>query len=146
MADQHSAGSTSSRKQPDPICLPKMNPFFQNLAIYRGMAKTLNTDADVRMALSSMESGWLNPHNQGLHNLFGVTQAGADNLSFSTYRAAAEYWTKHFGPYVNDANSMRDFADGLRRAKYNTANPDYYVNLRKQYSSVLKFKTACGVK
>lgn len=74
-----------------------MNPFVANLAVYQNMANTLNTNADFLMALSSMERGWLDPHNKGLHNLFGVTEAGGNNLSFPTYQAAAGYWVKVFG-------------------------------------------------
>jgi len=78
--------------------MPKMNPFFANLSIYQNMATTLETNADFLMALSSMESGWLDAHNQGVHNLFGVTHGGGNNLSFDTYQKAADYWVKTFGP------------------------------------------------
>jgi hypothetical protein len=60
--------------------MPKMNGFFANLAIYQSMATTLKTNPDFLMALSTMESGWLDPHNQGLRNLFGDTQGGGNNL------------------------------------------------------------------
>nr|WP_294551644.1 glucosaminidase domain-containing protein [uncultured Rhodopila sp.] len=126
--------------------MPKMNPFFANLALYQDMAKTLETDADFLMSLSSMESGWLNAHNQGLHNLFGVTAAGGNNLSFTTYQKAADFWVEHFGDYVRGAKTMDAFADGLKKAKYNSVNPAYYDELKKQLATVVKYKNACGIR
>jgi hypothetical protein len=122
-----------------------MNPFFANLAIYQSMAQTLNTNADFLMALSSMESGWLDPHNQGLHNLFGVTHGGGKNLSFATYQQAADFWVKTFGPYVQGAATISDFIAGLTKAHYNTVNKNYYVELKKQLATVMKYKQACGI-
>jgi hypothetical protein len=58
--------------------------FFANLSIYQGMAKALNTNPDFLMALSSIENGWLDSHNQGLHNLFGVRH-GAEITYRSTH-------------------------------------------------------------
>jgi hypothetical protein len=143
---QKISGSNAQQKPPSPVCLPKMNPFFANLAVYQNMAKTLNTNADFLMALSSMESGWLDPHNQGLHNLFGVTEAGGNNLSFPTYQAAADYWVKVFGKYVQNTTSMDSFVAGLRAAGYNSVNKNYDQELKRQLSAVMKYKTACGIK
>ncbi len=119
---------------------------FANLAKYQNMAKTLNTNADFPMALSSIESGWLDPHNQGLHNLFGVTEAGGNNLSFPTYPAAADYWVKVFGKDVHNTTSMDSFAAGLRAAGYNSVNKNYDHELKRQLAAVIKYKTACGMK
>ena len=41
---------------------------------------------------------------------------------------------------------MNDCAKGLKQARYNTANPNYYTILAKQLKTVIKFKQACGVK
>ncbi len=98
------------------------------------------------MALSSMESGWLDPHNQSLHNLFGVTNAGKANLSFVSYEKAADFWIGLFGAHVKGARTMDDFAKGLKQAHYNTVNPNYYTILSNQLKTVIKFKQACGVK
>jgi PPE-repeat protein len=78
--------------------MTKMNPFFANLSIYQNMASTLETNADFLMALSSMESGWLDAHNQGLHNLFGVTHGGGNNLSSIHIRKPPTTGSKHSGP------------------------------------------------
>jgi len=122
-----------------------MNPFFANLSIYQSMATTLNTNPDFLMALSSMESGWLDPHNQGLHNLFGVTHGGGNNLSFDTYQKAADYWVKTFGPYVQGTTTIDDFIAGLKKSHYNTKNKKYYIELKDQLAAVLKYKKACGI-
>lgn len=144
---KHQGSNQAMQKpNPDPACMPKMTPFFANTIIYVAMAKELQTDPDFIMALSSMESGWLDPHNQSLHNLFGVTNAGKNNLAFASYQKAADYWLEHFGPFVKGARTMDDFAAGLKKAKYNTANPDYYTHLKNQLKTVIKFKTVCGVK
>ncbi|HQI21437.1 MAG TPA: hypothetical protein PLW55_18930, partial [Leptospiraceae bacterium] len=95
----HGKNAALQKPNPDPACMPKMEPFFENVEIYRSMAKQLQTDADFLMALSSMESGWLDPHNQKLCNLFGVTKAGGNNLAFESYQKAADFWCEHFGPY-----------------------------------------------
>jgi hypothetical protein len=142
---QHHHGANAQHKKPDLACLPKMPSFFANLKIYQDMAKTLETDADFLMALSSMESGWLDAHNQGLHNLFGVTKAGGNNLSFASYQKAADFWIEHFGSYVQGASTMDDFVAGIKAAKYNSVNPTYYTDLKKQLDTVIKYKKACGI-
>ncbi len=38
------------------------------------------------------------------------------------------------------------FAKGLKQARYNTENPNYYTILANQLKTVIKFKQACGVK
>ncbi len=140
------SGSNAQKKPPAPVCLQKMNGFFANLPIYQSMAATLKKNADFLMALSSMESGWLDPHNQGLHNLFGVTQGGGNNLSFATYQSAADFWVKAFGPYVQGSARIDDFIAGMKKADYNTVNKNDYIELKKQLAAVTKYKTACGIK
>ena len=141
----HGSNAVLQKPNPDPACMPKMGPFFENVEIYRSMAKQLETDADFLMALSSMESGWLDPHNQRLHNLFGVTKAGGNNLSFETFQKAADFWVDHFGPYVKGARTMDEFAEGLKKAKYNSVNPNYYTHLKNQLKTVVRYKNACGI-
>jgi hypothetical protein len=122
-----------------------MPRFFANLAIYQDMAKRLDTNADFLMALSSIECGWLDDHNQGLHNLFGVTEAGGNNLSFASYQKAADYWIEHFGDYVQGTKTMDDFVAGIKKSGYNTVNPYYYTKLKAQLNTLLKYEKACGI-
>lgn len=75
--------------------------------------RRFRTNEDFLMALSSMESGWLDPHNQDLHNLFGVTKAGGNNLNFPTYQKAADFWIDNFGDNVRGAKTMDDFVAGI---------------------------------
>lgn len=144
---QKHAGSNTKLQKPNPdvACMDKMKPFFENMPLFRKMATQLEIDVDFIVALSSMESGWLDPHNQGLHNLFGVTKAGGNNLSFETYEKGADFWIDHFGGYVKASRTMEDFAEGLKKARYNSVNKDYYTHLVNQLRTVRKYKTACKV-
>jgi hypothetical protein len=139
------SNSALTKSNPGPTCMAKMKPFFENLPIYQNMAAKLQIDADFLLALSSKESGWLEPHNQKLRNLFGVTNAGGPNLAFVSYQKSADFWVKHFGEHVKGARTMDDFAEGLKKAHYNTKNPKYYTELKDQLETIIKYKKACGI-
>ncbi len=117
--------------------------FFSNLGIYQGMASSLNTNADYIMAVSSWESGWLGTHAQELHNLFGLTNAGGPNLSFQSYQASADYWSRLVVPFVSNANTMAKFITGLKNEGYNS-NPGYYPNIVNQLKWVRKWEAKCA--
>jgi RHS repeat-associated protein len=116
--------------------------FFSNLGIYQGMASDLNTNADYIMAVSSWESGWLGTHAQELHNLFGLTNAGALNLSFPSYQASADYWSGLVVPFVSNANTMAKFIQGLKNEGYNS-HAGYYDTISKQLKWVRKWEAKC---
>ncbi len=100
--------------------------FFANKSIYEDMARKLNINADFLMTLSSLESGWLDDHNAGLRNLFGVTNAGRNNLNFPSYQASADDWMRRYASFVQGARTMEEFANGLKKVPpngYNTVNP-----------------------
>ncbi|HVC60011.1 MAG TPA: glucosaminidase domain-containing protein [Acetobacteraceae bacterium] len=128
---------SADRRQPVPP--PQVAQFFENRAIYEEMAKRLDTDAEFLMALSSWESGWGDAHNRALHNLFGVTNHGANNLSFASDQEAADYWVTHYGSYVRGARTMDEFIAGLRRAHYNP-HAGYYDNVKKRLETVRKYR------
>ena len=109
-------------------CGAQFKRFFGNFSIYQSMATTLNTNVDMIMAVSAYESGWLGQHAQDLHNLFGLTNAGGNNLSFSTYQASANYWTQHIGPSVQGTQTFDSFFGGLMGEGY---------NLRTQHTGTL---------
>lgn len=132
--------------KPEQACDAGKTRFFKNIDIYKKMAKDLTTDADFLMALSSHESGWLDKHNEGLHNLFGLTKAGGNNLNFASYQACADYWVQHYKVYVQGTSTMAAFVEGLRKLPYNSADPDYDGKLLRQYQSILKWKGICEVK
>ncbi len=143
---KHTGSNAKLHKpNPDAACMAKMTPFFENMPLFRKMAEQLAIDVDFLVALSSIESGWLDPHNQGLHNLFGLTQAGGNNLSFETYEKCADFWIEHFGEHVKGSRTMDDFAAGLKEARYNSVNKNYYTDLVKQLKTVQKYKIACKV-
>jgi RHS repeat-associated protein len=94
--------SSSPSSPPKKKCPPNKQAFFNALGdIFKSMAKTANTDADFIAALSAYESGWLGPHAQDLNNPFGLTAAGGNDLSFSSYQGAADYWMNKAGKTGN---------------------------------------------
>ena len=40
---------------------------------------------------------------------------------------------------------MDDFAEGLKKARYNSVNPNYYTHLKNQLKTIARYKNACGV-
>ncbi|WP_027186878.1 glucosaminidase domain-containing protein [Desulfovibrio cuneatus] len=103
----------------------------------------MNIDPDYLMALASHESSWLNDHNFGLNNLFGVTNAGKRNLSYSSLGKSVEYWVKNFGERVRDSKNMEAFIHGLRHNgpnAYNSEDAKYDEKLRNQYKTIIKRK------
>jgi flagellum-specific peptidoglycan hydrolase FlgJ len=137
------AGHATSARQSS--CPPDQAAFFANLSIYQDMARRLDTDPDFIMALSAHESGWLGSHAKEIHNLFGVTQGGGPNLRYESYQAAADYWVAHYAQYVQGARTMDEFVSGLRRLPYNTRDPDYDAKLRNAYSTLQRYRQACGI-
>ena len=61
------------------------------------MAQRLGVDEDFLLTLSVHEHGWADPHNDKLHNLFGTTKAGGNNLSYASDEEAAQSWEAHYG-------------------------------------------------
>lgn len=139
-------------------CPPNQKRFFGNVKLYVGIAKTSQTDPNFIMALSAQESGWNGKHSQQLHNLFGLTHAGGNNLGFPSYQASADYWASHFASWVQGTKTVNSFLDGLlnHNPPYNSADPNYRVDIAGgtrndgtttpgTYNSVLHFKQSCGV-
>jgi RHS repeat-associated protein len=62
---------------PTQACPDYIKNFFQTLMpVFRHMADQTGANPKYFAALSSYESGWLGNHAQGLHNPFGLTNAG----------------------------------------------------------------------
>ena len=120
--------------------------FFANLPIYQGMAKSLKTNADFIMSVSSWESGWLGTHAQEIQNLFGLTRNGGNDINYvgrGGYQASADYWVKRVGPYVNGAGTMPKFLSGLKNEGYNK-NPGYFATIGDQLQWVQKWEAICA--
>ncbi len=133
--------------QPNP-CADRYRRFFGNIGLYRNMAIQLRTEVVFLVALSAYESGWLDNHNFGLHNLFGVTNAGRNNLRYRSFQAAADDWIRRFGQYVSGTETMQQFIEGLRKVPpngYNNVNPDYDNTLRSMVNTVERIAERCGI-
>ena len=135
---------------PDP-CPKNMRFFLQYGVDQKGetaldaitdLANRLNINRDFLLALSSYESGWLtaqNYHNWTLDNLFGVTNAGGNNLGYSSYQDAVNDWYNKFGSLVQGAGNYADFLKDLQsgaNGAYNTKNPQWSNLLQKQYGTI----------
>jgi hypothetical protein len=100
---------------------------------------------DYIVGLASYESGWLDAHNVGLNNLWGLTQAGGNNIHFSSFAAGNAYFVSHVGPYIRNANTLAAFDQGLMNEGYNSVNPNYWSALNGRINSIPKWEGRCGV-
>jgi RHS repeat-associated protein len=133
---------------PKKNCPPKFANFFKQAPIFNSLAKQLNTSSLFLMAQSSWETGWLGPHAQALNMLFGMTHAGGNDISYSSYQASANAYYKAYSPYVSNTSTMDQFTAGLKNVPphgYNTANPNYYQNITDQQQYVKQHAADCGV-
>jgi hypothetical protein len=129
-------------------CPPAQKNFFATFVpLIRPMAKRLGTNEDLILALSAFEDSWgQDAHNQKLHNIFGITQAGGNNLSFLSYQSCCDYWERHFGNAVRNVQDISTFTANLRKLGYNSANSDYDTTLNLVYQAVVRYKKSCAVK
>jgi RHS repeat-associated protein len=119
-----SVGGTGSRSgaPTPPICNSKiLQPTITS--VFAQMGKDLGINPTFFMAVALQESGWNLSHvygtnaqsnGQPLNNLFGLTQAGGDNLSFPNVMASATYWEMDWGPYLtNKPTTIQQFVTDL---------------------------------
>jgi hypothetical protein len=125
--------------------------FFQQLPGLTSVAKQLDVPTNLIVGLSSYESGWFDNHNFNLNNLWGLTQAGHNNISFSSVQAGNAYFVSLVGPYIQGAQTITDFFAGLQEEGYNSTNPNYFNTdpnkgmLSNRISNIQKWGQACGV-
>ena len=83
-------------------CTPIQVAFFARMVpLMQPMATRLSIDVDYLLALCAFEDAWgHDAHNEVLHNLFGLTQAGGRNLGFASDQACCDYWEAHYGALV----------------------------------------------
>jgi RHS repeat-associated protein len=136
---------TEQKKPEKSPCSSKFSDFFANLDLYKDVASQLNTKLEFILAHSAWESGWNGPHAKELHNLFGLTNAGKANLTFSSYKAGADKYVSIVQPHVTGAQSIDNFVDGIQKAGYNTKTKGYYDRIKEQVDSVRKHAKDCGV-
>jgi hypothetical protein len=83
---------------------PQQVAYFNHVyQLIHDMAQRLNVNENWILGLSAYESGYLNDHNTGLCNPFGLTAGGGNNLSFRSYEEAVAYWERNYGDIVRNA-------------------------------------------
>jgi hypothetical protein len=124
--------------------------FFQYLPGMLDVAKQLNVPSTYIVGLASYESGWLDDHNAKLNNLWGLTQAGGNNISFPSMQAGNQYFATRVGPFIQNSQTIPTFFSGLKKEGYNAVNPNYFsMNPRKgmlfnRISNIQKWAKACN--
>ena len=95
--------------------------------------------------------GRLDDHNFKLNNLWGLTKAGHDNLSFPSIEAGNLYFAHRIGPHIQGVETIPDFFAGLQEEGYNSKNLDYFSldpkkgMLYNRISTIDKWSNICGV-
>jgi hypothetical protein len=141
-------GGVGGSDEPDPGPAPPKCPdnilnFFDTMIpISTNLGTQWNSSSNAILALSAYESGWLAQHAQDLHNPFGLTKAGGNDLKFGSYEAAADLWSKNDGKYIQGIKDINQFADAIQ-PHYNTVNPAWKQTLKDVYQSVLKWRSIC---
>ena len=127
------------------VCTPIQAAFFARMTpLMSPMAARLGIDVDFLFALCAFEDAWgHDAHNDALHNLCGITQAGGRNLSFVSDQACCDYWESHYGAIVKGSVNFSDFEQRIRSIGYNSKNPSYDRDLMAVYRSVVLHKAAC---
>ncbi len=66
-------------------CPARQAAFFARIVpLIRPMDRRLSLDENLLLALCAHEHGWEDSHNDRLHNMFGVTHAGGNNMAFAS--------------------------------------------------------------
>jgi len=92
------------------------------------------------LTLVAFEDAWgQDEHNKKLHNLFGITQAGGNNLSFESDDKciATGNCIRATGPRHPGS---RPFIEAMKKIGYNSVNQAYYETFKKVYASVQKIQ------
>jgi hypothetical protein len=131
-----------------PHCDANRKDFFDSiLPLVRPLAIRLDTDENYLLALVAFEDSWgQDVHNKKLHNIFGITKAGGNNLAFTSYEACVAFWERNYGPKVKGVKTLEDFITAMKAIGYNSVNKRYYDIFRAVYQSVLKYKIICEIK
>lgn len=122
----------------------RVNDYFDDMYTpIHSLAERMGTNEDLLLVLSSMESGWLTDHNRGLHNAWGLTKAGGNNLSFDSFQQGTDFFEKNsqWGRRLQGIQTVDAFVKELLTVpKYNSVNPKYESLIRGQYDTVVKRK------
>ena len=116
------------------------------IPLVRPIAQRLAIDEDYMLTLSVHEHGWSDAHNDRLHNLFGTTHAGGNNLSYPSDAECAQSWEAHYGGAVRGSKTLAEFVSKLRALGYNSKDPGYDHKMKTTYDTIVRLKVSCGVK
>ncbi len=127
-------------------CSADKKDFFDSIVpLVRPLAIRLNVDENLLLTLVAFEDAWgQDPHNKVLHNIFGLTKAGGNNLKFASYQDCAAFFERTYGNKLKGIRSLEPFIVAMQGIGYNSVNKKYYDQFRSVYQSVLKYKSACG--
>ncbi len=100
--------------------------FFMQVPGIEALAAKSNVPKKFLVGLASYESGWLDDHNFKLNNLWGLTKAGHDNISFPSIEAGNLYFAHRIGPHIQNVTTIQEFFDPPKKEGYNSKNPDYF--------------------
>ena len=134
---------TRAPPPPDP-CPGYIRNFFNVVIPFATtIATKWSTSVNDVLAVSAFESGWLGQHAQDLHNLFGLTNKGGANRNFpGGYQDSANYFSAHYGTYIQGKTDINAFAAALQ-PHYNTHAAYWIGTLINTYTSVLKWRIIC---
>ncbi|NJL26928.1 MAG: hypothetical protein HC897_03105 [Thermoanaerobaculia bacterium] len=134
-------------------CTEQHKKFFEDLCKgVKELAEKYDFDPNFLLALSALESGWLDKHARSLNNAFGATNAGGPNLKWDNFSDSIEWWGRNFGERVRGAKTIDEFIQKLQtderekggKGKYNSEDPDWAEKVEETYDSVLARLEDCG--
>ena len=121
-----------------------------NLARFQAIANQLNTNVDFVINHAANESRYGEQHSIDLHNQFGITQAGGNNIRFDSYEQGADFYVKLLkNTKANGAKTFDDYIEGLKQAKYNCGaracggTDGYYERVKSVANDTQRHKQEC---
>lgn len=139
---EYAPDSSGLEEDPDAPKTPCDAAIWDYANTFAKMAKDLGTKPEFIMAIALQESGWDMVHvfetnsssnNQPLNNLFGETNAGGNNLAFSSIDASAQHWEQNWGGYLKDKPQTIDaFVSDL------LSNPNHMYNSHADWPIAVK--------
>ena len=135
----------------------------QYTSIFGQMGTQLNVNPLFIMSTALQESGWnlahvygtnSSSHGMPLYNLFGMTNAGGNNIAYPNVQASANAWIADWGSYLVGTpqnplpppQTIQAYAAALNsnpNHMYN-GNPAYPGQLAARYKQLVSATAACG--
>jgi hypothetical protein len=128
----------------------------QYTSLFDQMGSQLKIHPLFIMSTALQESGWnlahvygtnSSSHGQPLNNLFGMTNAGGNNIAYPSVQASAQAWIGNWGSYLaSQPQTIQAYAGALNSNPshmYNS-NPAYPWQLAARYTQLVSATAACG--